>query len=100
MGKGGAKWEGKGKERRFLKEKAFIIGAAGAAKTVLCVCVCVCLGMWILSELVFFSCMCPSVCLLLSCVPAHREPGFDQSVIGVKTENGDPFSCPATSAAP
>lgn len=100
MGEGGAKWDGKGRERCFLKEKAFIMEQLGRPKTV-----CVCLCMRILSELVFFSRMCTSVCVLLSCVcvceclASHREPTFDQSVIGAKTKNGDPFSCPATSAA-
>lgn len=72
MGEGGAKWAGRGTERCALKEKAFIIGAAVAGKNcVLCVSVCVsvCLGMWILSELVFFpACVRVCVCFCVLCV--------------------------------
>lgn len=84
----------------FFERKGLHYRSSWGSKTVLCVRV---FGYVDFKRIGVFSRMCKSVCLPLSCVcerfASHREPRFDQSVIGVKTENGDPFSCPATSAA-
>lgn len=85
----------------FFKEKTFIIEAAGAAKTVMCVCVCVFGYVGFKWIGVFPACVQVCLCLCLVCelLAPQTKPRFDQSVIGVKTQKGDPFSCPATSAA-